>query len=87
MCFRTQSIRKDMERKRFRYPGRTSVSELAGECEPDAPYALVPYLCDEEIDVNQLGEVLMWDLLSCPVGKRWWPPSSQTGTLRNLSLR
>lgn len=53
-----------MEKKHQKYVGYTSVNGLARVCEPDAPYALVPYLYDDEIDVDQLGEILKRGLLS-----------------------
>ena len=66
--FRTQSIRKDMERMHRKHVGHTSVNGLVRECEPNAPYALVPYLYDDEIDVDQLGGVLKRGLLSTEEG-------------------
>ncbi|MBR3325753.1 MAG: hypothetical protein IKG22_00310 [Atopobiaceae bacterium] len=53
-----------MEKKHQKYVGSTSVNGLVRVCEPDAPYALVPYLYDDEIDVDQLGEILKRGLLS-----------------------
>ena len=66
--FRTQSIRKDMERMHRKHVGHTSVNGLVRECEPNAPYALAPYLYDDEIDVSQLGGTLKRGLLSTEEG-------------------
>lgn len=62
--FRTSSIRKDMESKHRKYAGNTSVDGLTQVCDPEMPYALVPYLYDDEIDVEQLGMLLKRGLLS-----------------------
>lgn len=67
-CFRTSSIHKHMEAKRLKYAGHTSVDGLARACEPDAPYALIPFLHDDEIDVDQLGLLLKRGLLSTEEG-------------------
>ena len=80
--FRTSSIRKDMESMHRKHAGHTSVDGLAHACMPNAPFALIPYLNDDEIDVNQLGLLLKKSLLSTEEGS-----VERTQLLKNSAFR
>jgi hypothetical protein len=56
--FRTESIRGGMESKHRRFAGYTSVTGLARICAPKRPFGFIPYLYDDEIDVDELEDLL-----------------------------
>lgn len=56
--FRTASIRKGMERQRQRFSSDLSVRGIERQTAPGSPFPFIPYLDEDDIDVDELEALL-----------------------------
>ena len=56
-------MRKAMSRTRKRFEGHLSVEGLTEACAPGSPFAFIPYLNEDEIDVDELESLLKQTLV------------------------
>lgn len=80
--FRTKSIRKDMGKIHKRFGERLSVMELVRKCDPKPAFYFIPYLYDNEIDVDELEHLLKISLLATREGS-----TERMALLRDSSFR
>ena len=54
--YRSETFRKSMPATRRRFEGSLSIKGLANACAPKSPFAFIPCLSEEEMDVDDLEE-------------------------------
>ena len=62
--YRSPTIRKSMPTTRGRFEGHLSVKGLAEACAPNSPFAFIPCLEEDEMDVDDLEELLKQALIA-----------------------
>jgi len=63
-CYRSNTMRKAMSTQRSRFEESLSVRGLVEACAPNRPFAFIPCLEEDEIDVDELEELLKEELVS-----------------------
>jgi len=61
--YRSNTMRKSMPSKRRRFEAALSVRGIAEACAPNSPFPFIPYLEEDEIDVDDLEKVLKQALI------------------------
>ena len=62
--YRSETFRKSMPATRRRFEGALSIKGLADACAPKTPFAFIPCLSEEEMNVDDLEELLKQALIN-----------------------